>query len=125
MDQGRARPSDGPLTPVDVEDARIVIRGLMRYKNRRAMAMVAELVETVYMADQLATLDMGNLRRMVLVDPQLEPFFEERMLQRSVLSQRCRRITALMREASLLAKDDIEQAVNATNGIPADPSEEG
>lgn len=123
------RSAGGPqrqhLTPVDFDEARAFLRGLIRYNNGRGMALIAELVETVYMADRLATLDAGNLTQMVLVDPVLEPFFEERMLQRQALSERCRRITSMLREASLMAQSDIAQERQGATALPVDPSLQG
>jgi hypothetical protein len=123
------RPPGGPqrqhLAPVDIDEARAFLRGLIRYNNGRGMALIAELVETIYMADRLTTLDLGNLTQMVLVDPVLEPFFEERMLQRQALSERCRRVTGMLREASLMAQSDIQQERQGAAAMPVDPSLQG
>lgn len=108
--------------PVDADTARAFIRGLIRYRNTRGIAILGELTRVVDHAALLARRDLETLDRMVLVDPELEPFYQERMLQRRVLLTECTEITTALRQGYALAHAELHGAEAPQRaGVPIDP----
>ena len=96
------RPDEDPL-----EVATRAMRGMLRYRNTDVVRIVAMLVQGLDSAATLLEADLCTLGAMVLVDPDFEEAWQQRMELRKSTLESIRARADLVREASAQAKREL------------------
>lgn len=92
-----------------LQSATMALRGMLRYKNAHSLSLVAMLLDGVREAAAEVEADISITPAMVIVDPDFQEAWEERMAKRRKLLASLRERAQLIDLATKRAIEELEQ----------------
>lgn len=100
----------------DLEAVTRAMRGAMRYRNKHTLQLIAMLIDGLDAATLVMESDLNTTGFMVMVDPEFEAVWRDRIHEKKIILHKLKEILALTRRGAAQAKQELTQEQRERDG---------